>query len=426
MNIVNIVHIAMEIWGSVFCLVATVCVALRCNLDSKERSLILGLQLEAAILLIADAAAWGFRGNPTNVGYVAVRLSNFVVFITSYIILITYTAYLQYDIKKRTGETVRVRVAIIYLASLLSILMIVITQFNGLIYTFDAQNFYHRSDLFWISQAEGVVGGVLNLSIILQYRKSLSRLSRIAYLSYVFIPLVALIIQIFFYGIALFNIAVAIAVLCMFVVSVIEQEQYANQLQIEVMMSQIGEHFIFNSLATIKNLCHTNPADAEQAVVEFSKYLRGNIDAVGSNRLIPFAQELEHVQNYLLLEHRRYGERLAVTYEIETEDFELPPLTLQPLVENAVKHGVTQKIEGGTIVIATRELKNDYEILVKDDGVGFDVNEKKDDGRRHIGMENVAARVGAMCNGVVQVESVEGEGTTVRVFIKKPKRGRHQ
>ena len=164
-------------------------------------------------------------------------------------------------------------------------------------------------------------------------------------------------------------------------------------------------------------MCETDPDDAEDAIDEFATYLRGNIDAIGGQSLIPFSQELEHVQNYLLLEKRRFGDRLKVSYDIQTDDFCLPPLTLQPIVENAVKHGISKKAEGGSLTIATRKLQKCYEIIVTDDGVGFEPKEKKDDGRRHIGMENVTSRLDAMCDGQVEVESHIGQGTSVRIFV---------
>ena len=419
MNAINIFHITLEIWGSVFCLISILCVLIRKNMDSKERSYLLGLQIQTVILLVFDAMAWGFRGNASGVGYVAVRLSNFIVYIMGFVISMNYTAYLQYDIQKRTGQPVRFRATIVYLLAALGIVLTVVSQFTGLFYSIDADNLYHRNDCFWISQMIGIVGGIICLTMVLQYYRSFSRQRFLAFLSYIAFPVIAMLIQLFVYGYSFLNIAISASVLFMFAVSLMEQEEYMNHLQTEVMMTQIGEHFIFNSLSTIKNLCETDPESAEEAVDEFAVYLRGNIDAIGRSDLIPFSRELEHVQNYLALEKRRFGKRLQENYDIRTADFLLPALTLQPIVENAVKHGISKKAEGGTITIATRELKDYFEILVIDDGVGYDTNAKPSDSRRHVGMENVMSRLDAMCKGLLEVESQIDQGTTVRVFIKK-------
>ncbi len=423
MDIVNIVHIAIEIWGSIFCLIAAVCVAFRKNLDLKERSLLMGMQLEAVLLLVSDAVAWGFRGSLTEVGYIAVRLSNFMVFITSYAIMINYAAYLQYYVAKVNGRNVRKRTAAVFFIAAVGIIMVVITQFNDFLYYFDENNFYHRSGAFPVSQIIGIIGGFIELTIIIQYRKSFTRAWFAAYTSYIVLPVIAAVIQIFVYGISILNISVVLSVLFMFLVSIVEQENYLNKLQTDVMMSQIGEHFIFNSLSTIKNLCHTSPEEVENSIDEFAKYLRGNIDAISINTVIPFSRELEHVKNYLSLEKRRFGDRLSVKYDIKTEDFYVPPLTLQPLVENAVKHGISKKTEGGTVTIATREVSDGYELAVIDDGVGFDTGEKKNDGKNHIGVANVRMRVDAMCDGLVEIDSSVGKGTSAYIFIRKQKRG---
>ena len=97
----------------------------------------------------------------------------------------------------------------------------------------------------------------------------------------------------------------------------------------------------------------------------------------------------------------------------------LPLLSVQPLVENAVKHGVGMKEDGGTVRISTRETETAYEVIIEDDGVGFDINEQMDDGRSHVGMENTKKRLRDMCGGEVIIESVVGKGTTATVVLPK-------
>ena len=91
----------------------------------------------------------------------------------------------------------------------------------------------------------------------------------------------------------------------------------------------------------------------------------------------------------------------------------------QPLVENAVKHGISRKRGGGTLTIATRETEDSFEVIVSDDGNGFDTNEVKNDGRSHIGMDNVRRRIKEMCGGTVKIESKIGEGTVATVTLPK-------
>ena len=134
---------------------------------------------------------------------------------------------------------------------------------------------------------------------------------------------------------------------------------------------------------------------------------------------VPFERELDHLEKYLYIEKLRFADKLNIAYDIQCTDFELPLLSIQPLVENAVKHGVGMKEDGGTVTIATRETDKAYEVIISDDGVGFDTEAKKNDGRSHVGMENTRRRLKDMCNADVEITSVIGEGTVARVIIPK-------
>jgi sensor histidine kinase YesM len=166
-------------------------------------------------------------------------------------------------------------------------------------------------------------------------------------------------------------------------------------------------------------LCRTDPKLAEEAVLEFSDYLRGNLDALSIKGSISFERELRHLETYLSIEKKRFGEKLPIIYDIKARNFQLPALTLQPIVENAVRHGVTKRDQGGTVTIETRE-NDSFVITVTDDGVGFDVNGKlENDGRSHVGIENTMQRLAAICGGTLKIESKPGEGTTAVITIPK-------
>ena len=202
-----------------------------------------------------------------------------------------------------------------------------------------------------------------------------------------------------------------------------ELENELLQSQISIMISQIGPHFIFNALTAIKELCHIDPQTASEAVGEFAHYLRGNLDSLTIKKPIPFEKELRHVENYLSLEKKRFGDRISIVYDIKARDFLIPVLTLQPVAENAVKHGVTKREEGGTVWIATHETETDAVITVKDDGVGFDTSVPKRDERGqercHVGIENVRSRLVLMCGGSLSMQSEPGAGATAVITIPK-------
>ena len=187
------------------------------------------------------------------------------------------------------------------------------------------------------------------------------------------------------------------------------------------MLSQINPHFVYNTLTTIASKCDTSPKQAKYLTIEFSQYLRRNLDTLTNEALIPFEQELDHVECYLKIEKARFRERLNVIYSIQCKDFSIPPLTVQPLVENAVKHGITKKANGGTVKISTFEEDNSYIVEIIDDGVGFDTENTE----MHIGLQNVQNRIAAMCRGELTVKSTVGVGTRVRLEIPK-KKGKRQ
>lgn len=201
-----------------------------------------------------------------------------------------------------------------------------------------------------------------------------------------------------------------------------ELEERLRETDISIMLSQIQPHFLYNSLSTIRELCIVDPQKAPKALEEFSAFLRGNMDSLKSKVPVPFSRELEHVKHYLHLEQIRFGEDLKVEYDIQEEDFFLPTLTIQPIVENAVKYGVGNKEEGGTVRIATRREENRIVITVQDDGVGFDVDEiehipVQKDGRTHIGLSNVKHRIERMVNGTMTIHSRKESGTVVEITL---------
>lgn len=129
---------------------------------------------------------------------------------------------------------------------------------------------------------------------------------------------------------------------------------------------------------------------------------------------------MSHVKSYLYIEKLRFDELLNIKYEIETENFKCPSLLLQTMVENAVKHGICNKCDGGTVLIKTYETDDNYIIKVIDDGTGFDINSNVDtDERNHIGIENTRNRLKEMCNGKLDIESEIEKGTKVTIEIPK-------
>ena len=200
-----------------------------------------------------------------------------------------------------------------------------------------------------------------------------------------------------------------------------EMETELKDKSIAVMISQIQPHFLYNSLNTIAELCVVDPKRAEKATINFSRYLRGNMGALNEKKPIEFEDELSHLKHYIEIEKLRYGNDLQFEYDIKDVAFTLPALTVQPLVENAVNHGIRYHKMKGKIKISSYSDDENYYVAIEDDGVGFDPEKSMDDGRNHVGIANVKYRLEVVCGGSLDIKSELGKGSVVTIRIPKEK-----
>lgn len=305
--------------------------------------------------------------------------------------------------------------------------LLVYTQFSTLIYYFDAEGAYHRGPYYPVLLVPTVCIMALNLLILLRRWGRYSRKQRVAFAVYIIVPMLAMLVQMLFYGLYVIVLGTAVSALFMLLYIQSDQtERYARQatenaqLRMDIMLSQIQPHFIFNTLGAIGHLCRSDP-EAKAAVNQFSRYLRHNMDSLTQSEPIPFTTELEHTKAYLELEQLRFGDELKVEYDLQCTEFLLPTLTLQPLAENAVRHGIRRSESGsGTVRISTRETADRYEITVTDDGAGFDADgEAPDDGQSHIGLRNVRERLQRLSGGELRIETAPGQGCRATIILPK-------
>jgi LytS/YehU family sensor histidine kinase len=190
-----------------------------------------------------------------------------------------------------------------------------------------------------------------------------------------------------------------------------------SQSRIYTMMSQIRPHFIYNTLGSVEQLCEIDPKKAGELVHDFAKYLRGNFGELDNPKPIPMTKEMEHVHHYVSIENVRFPD-MTFTFEMNSNDFKIPALTVQPIVENAIKHGLMKLQKGGTIKVVSYETDTHYCISVVDDGVGFDASVMHDE-RKHVGLRNIRERLKSMVGGTLEIESTLGVGTKALVKIPK-------
>lgn len=304
------------------------------------------------------------------------------------------------------------------------VLLDIVNIFTGMFFTAESGE-YLRSKTMIISQGYQFVILVI-VFITSAVNKKLLLREQIAFTLYCLLPFVAILLQNVFkgYAIAYASIIIAIEILFFFInvsknITIAQQEEANKEAQIKVMMSQIQPHFIYNSLSSISTLIPIDPDKAQKALDDFTEYLRHNLSSLSETKLIPFESEFRHIETFIALEKIRFNDRINTYFDIKAKDFFVPPLSLQPIVENAIKHGILNRIEGGTLTIRTFETDDAYVVRIIDDGVGFDINSVDFESNTHIGINNIKSRLNAMCNAEIEIESEPGQGTEVRVTFYK-------
>ena len=196
----------------------------------------------------------------------------------------------------------------------------------------------------------------------------------------------------------------------------LQQKEESAQQRARVAVLQMRPHFIHNTLASIYYLIAKDSEKAQQTTRDFSRYLRGNFEAIAQEGAIPFEKELEHTKAYLAVEQACYEGRLFVDFDTPFTSFDVLPLTLQPVVENAVKHGMDPDSKPLQISVATRDLGHGAQITVEDNGPGFT---SPDGEGQHFALDNVRERLKAKCGGTLEIGACEAGGTRVTIFVPR-------
>jgi len=343
------------------------------------------------------------------------------------------TIYLLHCSNENLRTSKLLHVAIVLWAGYF-ILLACIPFIDGFIYV-TPDNQYFRGPLYPFVPAPMIALLLLNFVHTMRCR---ARLSRKAFLSFVVaqVPMaITLIVNLFVDAVPLFDISYVLSALAMYSFILSDQIEQDRRQQREIVMQQkeivrqqreiahqrasvmvlkMRPHFIYNTLMSIYSLCRLDPEKARQITMDFTDYLRRNFNAVASDSVIPFSAEMEHTRAYLAVEQAQYEDMLVVEYDTPYTQFCLPPLTLQPIVENAVKHNMDLDGEPLHIVIRSRCTADGAEIIVEDNGSGFDPS---DESKPHTTLRNIQQRLEMMCGGSMIIQSRESEGTMVKLTI---------
>lgn len=396
-----------------------------------QSSVILMILFDALNLFLLTKSETGFAVNS-----ILLQMTDSITFLFYYITLYYFVCYVKEHIENSGIEVPIIYTRIAWVICAIYAALWMLTPFTGWIMrTVDGVLEYGH--LYIVGQLGGYLMVVLSAVMMTVHRRAFIRRNLILLMSFITFPLIGVVLRSIFHIPSLVMLAMSVSIVLLHV-SVFregmdmfrEQELEMANARVRVMLSQIHPHFLYNTLNAIYVLCEKDPEMAQEAVSEFSEYLRANFESLENDARIPIEREMEHVDHYLRLEKMRFRDELKVEKNLQALNFTIPALTIEPLVENAVNHGIGRKKGGGTVRISTREEEKAFVVTVKDDGIGFDMKGMNADDlsigfvgpereKVHIGLKNVQDRIRAICGGSYDVESEVGKGTRVTLRIPK-------
>lgn len=371
----GIIQAVLGIWAAIFVVFIYVS-SMRKNLMDDEAGKRLGaLYIGVFAMLILESIAYLARGKVNGFSFVAVRVCNFLYFEGNFVMAFLYYRYLRSNVSEKGLNNPKIYENVVLGIGGVGTLLLLSNLFTKKMYSFDSQNVYQRGNLYFAYLGLILANDIVMLYLLLLHKDELSRKKFWVLLSYTYLPILAIVFLLFSYGISFGTLAL--------VASLLINYEYRNQ----------------------------EDDDDEGTTLN------------ATDDLTPFELEKAHVESYLEIEQERLGGKLKVEWNIKVTDFLIPPLTLQILVENAVRQGVSKRIEGCTVVIKTEEKIGEVVISVGDDGRGFDPALLEENveyaNSAHMGLLDIKKRVRLFCNGEVEIMSTPNVGTLVKIHIPR-------
>jgi sensor histidine kinase YesM len=434
--VVQYIYAGTEILSGIMCWVAAIYLFVASSQITEQYRSLGAIELGTGLLMISDGLAWYYNGIPGGHAFMILNISNFLVFTCNAVIPASYGIYILYSLKSEDRD-----VRVLYLLGGISIfteLFLLLSYPKRFIYWIDpVTNLYQRGPGFAFWSVLFFLPVIVASIFVFRKRHAFNRRRFKVIVMFAILPIAAVIINVFV-GMSLSNYAICFCVLIMFmqvlqdnVKVMVEQkalikkrEDEISDMMNRIALSQIKPHFLYNALNSICVLCDEDKEQAKKVTNDLADYLRQNLESMESREPIPFEKELEHTRTYIEIEKVRFVDRFDVEYRINATDFTIPALTVQPLVENAVKHGLCKKKmdEKGHLVISSDDCGDHFKVTIEDNGVGFDVAEYEQREvipGHHIGIRNVRKRVQLMENAELKVHSEIGKGTRIDIIIPK-------
>ena len=413
-NEMSLLNVSLLVFSALVTLFLLIGAITDMNRKSRFMSSFIILLISNILMQLGEAGIWFFAGELENI--VLLNISAMMSMVFSYVLTSAYAHCLTEFVCERKKVSFVPNYIILAICSIY-ILLSVISLFNGMFFSFDENGCFVNGPMYGLVRAFDLIVIIIGIFWVMCYRKILT-LREISFLiSFNVLPLLSMTLQRFWEPTPQYM-AVTLSLIVIYVLFHGEITRQLADSRISIMLSQIQPHFMHNMLTTIMYMCRTEPEEAEKTVGQFADYLRANMDSLTLKQCIQFETELKHVKTYWSLEEKRFGDKIRAVYDIQENSFMLPSLTIQLIVENAVKHGM-RKGKQLTVTIRTYSDVNNYYVEINDDGRGFDVNAFENDGKSHIGIKNVQQRLKMMCGGELMVNSVPDQGTDAVIKIPK-------
>ena len=445
-------NISMEFISLLLCFILAVTVLARSQRTSADDAFA-AICISMLLNVCGDFLSWFFTRGSSMISIAICQVGNSMTYIfapLAYtgIMLFAYNGISQGNRMPRTGiRSPRTSLGKLFLGLILTLLvvnfaLVVLNIPLGCLYRIHAENRFEWGALRSVPDIIVLIQYVLTLCLMLVEAPS----AQVALRHWLFcagICLVGLITELILPTLMAVIPTATISIVLMYMqlsyrneIALMHKDLELSESRTKLLSGQIRSHFIFNSLAAIEELCIEDPDRARQGLEDFSRYLRGNMQAVGDGTLIPFTREVENVKSYLALELIDPGTTFQVDWDLEETSFRLPSLVIQPLVENAVRHGVSRRGSDGLIRIRSWEAENAYCVSVEDNGSENVVSGRSGasqapdriqrnqasaahDPKNHhngIAIENTRTRLELMCNGTLDLSFTEtGAIATVKI-----------
>ena len=380
---------------------------------------------------LSDIFTLIFGGLSTPAAYYVMRAGIFVYYLTGAFLTVFFLQVIKHHIARR-NKAVRLEKVLtgFQLLEIPNLILLLLTPFTNAIYSFDSTNRYIRQWGYYIWQSVTLLTFLFIIITAAVWWKKTDRFTKQIVVVASLVPTLGFVTgMIFDTSININNVTVSVSAILMFMLyeknktevtlrygfALEKAKTELAETRLRLLQSQIKPHFINNAMLAVQEVCYTDPERAAELLDHFARYLRNNINAIGSTELIPFSEEVQTIVEYLALEHADTGKKFQFSFDLRYTDFRVPALSIEPLAENAVKHGIDRYSEEGRVILSSFRTEDAYHVVIKDNGEGFDMNDETL-GKGGIGLKSTEHRLKQMCGGTLEIHR-SGGWTVAEIII---------